>query len=135
MWSGRFLLLDHVGFLLRHESDFQLRGSMRLSRWTGNSTGDCCKPNGTFGCTTGACELCVCEIDSFCCTDVWDANCVEWASIECIDSCGCDPIITDEGGEEGPEPEPGTGCQITEAVGALDATCEACVCDCPELLQ
>ncbi len=41
--------------------------------------GDCCAANGTGGCDVDACEDAVCAIDVSCCTQSWDAACVQIA--------------------------------------------------------
>ena len=38
---------------------------------------DCCTPQGTPGCDDPNIEGCVCAGDGFCCTDMWDDQCVE----------------------------------------------------------
>jgi hypothetical protein len=51
------------------------------------SSGDCCTPHGSTGCATSSCEACVCALDSFCCTNLWDRPCVDKAEVECLSSC------------------------------------------------
>ena len=41
--------------------------------------GDCCAANGTGGCDVDACEDAVCALDVTCCTQSWDAACVQIA--------------------------------------------------------
>jgi hypothetical protein len=43
-----------------------------------------CGPFESPGCNGCPCEACVCDIDSFCCDEVWDSLCLEL----CQDSCG-----------------------------------------------
>jgi len=59
--------------------------------------GDCCEANATPGCSDAAIQLCTCAQDPFCCTNEWDAYCVEGSALAC--ESGCD--IPDEGGEGG----------------------------------
>ncbi|MCH9680277.1 MAG: hypothetical protein K0V04_02495 [Deltaproteobacteria bacterium] len=60
--------------------------------------GSCCAPNGTPGCEDPGIELCVCDLDPFCCSVEWDELCVD-VSID----AGCDSCIpgTEPGGTSG----------------------------------
>jgi hypothetical protein len=77
--------------------------------------GDCCQAHAGPSCNDSECRACVCEVDSACCTGVWDARCVEEASLDCALECPC----------------PGTGdcCQPHAGVGCEDARCKNCVCE------
>ena len=54
---------------------------------------NCCiaRPTET-GCDESACEACVCGVDDFCCTDLWDSTCSDEITVnECAAECSCDP--------------------------------------------
>lgn len=57
-------------------------------------TSDCCaaRDEGEPGCSDATCQSCVCDLDSFCCTDFWDGRCAEelTRSPECRSACACD---------------------------------------------
>ncbi len=71
-----------------------------------------CDPSDLPGCGGCACEVCVCEMDPYCCTNSWDGLCVG----ECLDPCG---------GCEKPE-----NCGDGECVVAEGENCANCVEDC-----
>ncbi len=54
-----------------------------------DATGKCvtapvhCVPKAEAGCPGCACEKCVCDLDSFCCSTAWDSLCVG----ECVNDC------------------------------------------------
>jgi hypothetical protein len=56
---------------------------------------NCCTDrtdDGNPGCEDDACEACVCSVfpaGEFCCTDLWDATCVDIATQECEAECQC----------------------------------------------
>ncbi|MFO0874123.1 MAG: hypothetical protein U0575_09150 [Phycisphaerales bacterium] len=52
----------------------------------GNTAGNCCVAHAGAGCTNGACQGLVCEIDSFCCDVSWDGICASEAGSLC-DGC------------------------------------------------
>lgn len=60
-------------------------------------TGACCEERadpcvGPFcsrGCEEAPCQTCVCNIDNYCCLDVWDEFCAASALDECESSCVC----------------------------------------------
>jgi hypothetical protein len=79
----------------------------------GTGTGDCCSANGTPGCSTSSVQTCVCNVDPFCCSTLWDSTCVSIAQSQC-GACG--------GG-------PNQGCcTAQDTPGCTDSTIEACVC-------
>ncbi|MBN2194187.1 MAG: hypothetical protein JW751_15325 [Polyangiaceae bacterium] len=55
--------------------------------WSGNGNyvlnvtmvgrGDCCYPHGSAGCIDANVQACVCAVDSYCCSNVWDDSCVD----------------------------------------------------------
>ena len=45
--------------------------------------GTCSEPGSTPFCSDAACCELVCEVDDFCCTDIWDESCVELAGEFC----------------------------------------------------
>lgn len=53
---------------------------------------DCCTAHMTPSCDNGACAATVCALDSFCCSDRWDAQCAEHAVCACGMLCSnrCD---------------------------------------------
>ena len=57
--------------------------------------GDCCTNNGTPGCDNDLGEDCVCALDEFCCTTIWDPVCVNLYTDECGASCGGPEVETD----------------------------------------
>lgn len=42
------------------------------------------------GCSLGVCETCVCNVDTFCCTEFWDQTCADIAGAACLADCACD---------------------------------------------
>ena len=72
--------------------------------------GDCCTEQSGPSCADSACAACVCGLDGFCCTTLWDAQCVAEAGDECAASCGCGPTPT-------PTPPPPPGCAATPVAG------------------
>ena len=46
-----------------------------------------CVPTEVPGCGGCACEDCVCAIDGFCCSNLWDSICVQMCSQDCGQSC------------------------------------------------
>lgn len=78
-----------------------------------DSAGDCCAAHEGIGCGVSECQDCVCGIDSECCSEGWDARCVEEATNECAPSCPCDmtPCCSGHGG-----------------LGCGEDVCENCVC-------
>lgn len=75
---------------------------------------DCCVGGPNPGCNNAACEDCVCAFDPFCCDTSWDSICVEEASADCVDSCGCTAAVD--------------CCTPSTAPGCVVALCETCVC-------
>jgi hypothetical protein len=59
-------------------------GSFQLTIEESTDSGDCCLVRPDPGCEYPALQTCVCTRDSFCCTDQWDAICVDLA----LDPCG-----------------------------------------------
>ena len=56
----------------------------------GASGSDGCVSATTAGCGGCACETCVCGADAYCCSDMWDATCVQ----ECTDCGSCTGTCT-----------------------------------------
>lgn len=48
---------------------------------------NCCAPTGVTGCNHTACENCVCALDAFCCSVLWDSLCAGEATDECGNAC------------------------------------------------
>ncbi len=57
----------------------------------GPCQGDCCAANGTIGCQEIDIQVCVCEMDSYCCDVQWDAICANEAADACGANCGVEP--------------------------------------------
>lgn len=53
------------------------------------AAGNCCQARSNPGCGDDTCQACVCNVDSFCCDELWDTGCVAIASDDCPDECGC----------------------------------------------
>jgi hypothetical protein len=51
------------------------------------NAGNCCMPHGGTGCEVSEVEACVCAADPFCCSDEWDAMCVDVATGQCEATC------------------------------------------------
>ena len=81
-------------------------------------SGDCLEDNGTPGCADEACCLTVCEVDLFCCKEVWDTTCADLA----IELCG--------GGGGGNCGDPDAGaCDVANGTpGCEDLECCTDVC-------
>lgn len=52
-------------------------------------THEVCEAGAGLAPTCGDCTTTVCAFDSFCCSDTWDAQCVEEARCFCPATCGC----------------------------------------------
>lgn len=50
---------------------------------------DCCASRTSPGCEIAACERCVCGLDGFCCSELWDSVCVDGAKADCASACQC----------------------------------------------
>ena len=50
--------------------------------------GDCCAPHETPGCNDPGIQKCVCDLDAFCCAEMWDEICVEEVEAENCGQCG-----------------------------------------------
>lgn len=85
--------------------------------------GSCCTAHGSPGCSNRSLEACVCEVDSFCCTSFWDAQCVRN-----VEETGCG--VCRGGGSGGASPVPqGGSAGISPTCAALfPASCASCVC-------
>ncbi|MGA0173879.1 MAG: hypothetical protein ACO3NL_09585, partial [Phycisphaerales bacterium] len=83
----------------------RLRDSLHAAAWVAVSTfaspaawsqcgagGDCGMVGTSGGCADVECCEAVCDIDPFCCSNAWDALCVQAAQNGC-DSCGGTPLI------------------------------------------
>jgi hypothetical protein len=78
---------------------------------------DCCTVQDTPGCTDSAIEACVCAQDSWCCTNKWDAVCVNKVGTSlCAPSCN-------PGNAKGP------CCEANGTPGCEIAGVETCVCN------
>jgi hypothetical protein len=62
-------------------------GSFELQIEESTDSGDCCLVQPDPGCEYPPIETCVCTRDSFCCTDQWDAICVDLAISACEAIC------------------------------------------------
>ncbi len=91
-----------------------------LSDTTGNEggIGSCCEVQLGPGCEDIEVQLCVCELDDFCCEGHWDSLCVDLAvDLECI-QC-----------EEDPPGKQASCCEESTVPGCLEVELEACVCE------
>ncbi len=82
--------------------------------------GDCCAANGTPGCAPEWCCEYVCDYDSFCCDDAWDAQCAEHAGALCGDLCLPPPVCPGEGGD---------CCTANGTPGCQNGCCCVVVCE------
>lgn len=57
--------------------------------------GDCCEPGDGGGCGDPAIRDCVCAVDMRCCTDAWDALCVDHIALLGCGACTVGPRGTD----------------------------------------
>ncbi len=53
---------------------------------------DCCTAREDPGCAEASCEACVCNVDAFCCDELWDAGCVDIAEDDCPSECLCGDV-------------------------------------------
>lgn len=67
--------------------------------------GDCCRANGTPGCTDPRVQACVCADNAACCDAGWDGTCVEIAAGMCDAGCATG---TDTGSGSGSGSESGS---------------------------
>jgi hypothetical protein len=78
--------------------------------------GSCCEVNDFVpGCNLLACQDCVCRQRPECCTQGWDADCVEDSLDACPWSCPCAAVDD--------------CCAAHSSAGCVNSVCEACVCD------
>ena len=77
---------------------------------------NCCFPHfDNAGCDNSECEGLVCNIDDFCCNEIWDGNCVGVAIEQCGDLC--------------PTP-PGSDCCFQNgSPGCSDSRCQNTICN------
>jgi hypothetical protein len=80
------------------------------------SDGDCCEASEERGCGDTDIQDCICQIDSACCTDVYDEFCVTEAKAECGLECNTPPPDSD-------------CCSVGANPGCTDSNVEACVCE------
>jgi hypothetical protein len=101
--------------------------------------GDCCELQDTPGCGDAAVQMCVCEQDAFCCTNLWDSICVDEVEEFGCGNCGGGPTCGDgvcDGTENcsnceadcGPCGGGGDCCTVQDTPGCGDAAVQACVC-------
>lgn len=65
--------------------------------------GSCCEPGAGVGCDEPAVQTCVCAFDPYCCSTMWDSQCVQEARTSCDPTCGCIDACVDA--------DPGTAIQ------------------------
>lgn len=106
------------------------------------TAGECCTAHSGVGCAETTCKNCICVIDPFCCSVVWDARCSQHAVEECAGSCTCGGPLPTPTPAESPTPAPtlgppaptatpvhgGSCCDPHIGVGCDEASCEDCVC-------
>ncbi|MCX4247025.1 hypothetical protein [Paraliomyxa miuraensis] len=63
------------------------QGSFSLLVEETTDSGDCCVPHPTPGCQDVPLQICVCTMDAFCCTNEWDAICVDLGLASCGAIC------------------------------------------------
>ncbi len=80
-------------------------------------SGPCCGENDLPSCEEAEVAACVCDLDSFCCDNQWDLQCVEFGETFCGLEC---PETSSGGGGNCCFPHGGIGCD--------DPVIEACVC-------
>jgi hypothetical protein len=90
---------------------------------SGTCDHDTCSQGGPLD---GSCDDCagtVCQMDAYCCTTAWDAQCISEAESYCGASCG-------GGGSSGSSGSGGGAChdECTQG-GPLDASCSSCASD------
>ena len=98
----------------------------------GACEGGCCDDlNGTPGCEDPVVAECVCALDSFCCTTLWDEICVETAYTDCGACGGCGDGVC--GADESCaicEEDCGVCTECGDGVCDADEDCESCLVDC-----
>ncbi|NUN15591.1 MAG: hypothetical protein HUU55_18360 [Myxococcales bacterium] len=73
----------------------------------------CCAPHPGPGCTTTACQSCICALDPWCCAISWDGVCTMGAmGDECASVCPCTPDC----------------CVGSTNAECADSDCRPCVC-------
>jgi len=121
------------------------------------TAGSCCSAQRWRGCNDTACQDCVCALDSFCCTAIWDGSCAVEAEQQCYTSCVCAPTHTPTATvtpsatatpTETPTPTltstptatpipsstptvtptAGSCCSAQRWIGCNDTSCQECVC-------
>ncbi|MFO0631400.1 MAG: hypothetical protein U0168_00970 [Nannocystaceae bacterium] len=84
-----------------------------------DNRGDCCTPAAALGCVDADIQACVCAADPYCCSEGWDALCVDHVTtLNCggCDAAGADARATD------------SCCSSHETAGCVDAAVADCVC-------
>ncbi|HWB76402.1 MAG TPA: hypothetical protein VG755_15640, partial [Nannocystaceae bacterium] len=89
----------------------------------------CCTAQGmgVNGCSDDTCEMAVCGIDSFCCTNTWDGQCVGEAYDLCPMVCTpvCGDGIASAGAEQCDGADLGGGSCASEGFGSGTIACDA----------
>jgi hypothetical protein len=80
----------------------------------------CCTPHGGKGCDDAGVQMCVCEIDDFCCSDEWDQQCVDEVEQYGCGSCAVGPSCGDG------------NCDAGEHCANCKEDCGICTGDCCE---
>jgi len=62
---------------------------------------DCCEMREEPGCNQDGCEACVCNVDPFCCDELWDGGCLAIATGDCPEACGCRPSCPGDCDDDG----------------------------------
>jgi hypothetical protein len=83
---------------------------------TAGPSNDCCSTSGSGGCSDEAVAACVCQGDPFCCSNEYDALCVNQAVSRCGQDCDDRPPVSD-------------CCSASSVPGCTDAPVAACVCE------
>jgi len=77
---------------------------------------DCCSAHSSPSCGDDTCRACVCDKDTDCCEETWDATCAQEAAIDCALMCASCAA-------------PGDCCLAHDGVSCADVDCKSCVCD------
>ena len=78
--------------------------------------GDCCSAHAGGGCREASCCAAVCSVDPTCCSEAWNASCVDLALQHCNELCG------------GACPGAETCCETHASSGCSDTACCDLVC-------
>ena len=95
--------------------------------------GDCCSVGLTGGCDDADVAACVCDLDPFCCQNLWDVACVTKVEGAACGQCHCGDGACDQEANEACDScadDCGACCGDGQCVASHDEDCSTCESDC-----